>query len=338
MEESLKWSKDFFESHFSTYIKYLNEIISKSDTEKEMSTYIDSLISKEKDSEKTLKLIRTFKKYVSLKLGMNYETVVFHSIETFQELFEFSTDEILQKYPSDLLIKGTSKKFWSGARKEPKKIIFDINNEEHFQFIYCMTYLLCEILNMEDIGNKMKTIKKAVEKYELKKFDMTILKKVKLKDFYNIEKFSLLQFLKASNKDALNFKELKINYSDKNEDLDDLEKMNKQLRLVVIASNIKLSNFGLNENNKNKAICSILKINDFYPMVSSSISGLTVIQLFNLLNDSNAIEFIKEGKENDNNEEDNKNIIKEVDKISYFKNSIFNLSSNIYLLFELNSN
>ena len=338
LEESLKWSKDFFESHFSTYIKYLNEIISKSDTEKEMSTYIDSLISKEKDSEKTLKLIRTFKKYVSLKLGMNYETVVFHSIETFQELFEFSTDEILQKYPSDLLIKGTSKKFWSGARKEPKKIIFDINNEEHFQFIYCMTYLLCEILNMEDIGNKMKTIKKAVEKYELKKFDMTILKKVKLKDFYNIEKFSLLQFLKASNKDALNFKELKINYSDKNEDLDDLEKMNKQLRLVVIASNIKLSNFGLNENNKNKAICSILKINDFYPMVSSSISGLTVIQLFNLLNDSNAIEFIKEGKENDNNEEDNKNIIKEVDKISYFKNSIFNLSSNIYLLFELNSN
>ena len=52
---------------------------------------------------------------------MNYETIVFHSIETFQELFEFSIEEILQKYPSDLLIKGTSKKFWSGNRKEPKK-------------------------------------------------------------------------------------------------------------------------------------------------------------------------------------------------------------------------
>jgi hypothetical protein len=188
-------------------MKYLNEIIKKSQSEEEMSKYIDKLLSKEKDSEQKLKLIRTFKKYISLKLGMNYETIVFHSIETFQELFEFEIDEILQKYPSDLLIKGTSKKFWSGARKEPKKILFDINNEEHYQFIYCMTYLLCQILDIDDIDTKMKYIRKAVEKYELKKFDMTILKKVKLKEFYSIEKFSLLQFLKSSNKELLHFKE-----------------------------------------------------------------------------------------------------------------------------------
>ena len=63
-----------------------------------------------------------------------------------------------------------------------------------------MTYLLCQIMEIDDIDTKMKFIRKAVEKYELKKFDSTILKKVKLKDFYNIEKFSLLQFLKANNK------------------------------------------------------------------------------------------------------------------------------------------
>ena len=360
LEESLKWSKEYFENNFILYIKYLNELINKSDSEQEMLKYIDDLISKEKDSEKILKLIRTFKKLITLRLGMNFETVVFHSIETFQELFEFSTDEILQKFPSDLLIKGTSRKFWLGARKEPKRIMFDINNEEHFQFIYCYTYLICEILNMDDLDNKMKSssLKKAAEKYELKKFDMTILKKVKLKDFYTIEKFSLLQFLKASKKGELHFKELEINYKDKNEDFNDFQNSNKQLKLIILASNIKLSIYGLSERYKSSAICSLLKINDFHPMVSSSISGLAVIQLFNLLNDQKVVDFIKEGKEDkdkdndnkieENDDEENKNEINIINEdnnngknnnnnISCFRNTIFNLSANIYLWFDLNN-
>ena len=346
LDETLSWSKDIFEKYFNKYIKYLNDLISKSESEKEMSQYIDNLISKEKDSQKILKLIRTFKKYISLKLGMNYETIVFHSIEIFQELFEFSVEEILQKYPSDLIIKGTNKKFWSGARKEPKKIIFDINNEEHYHFIYCMTYLLCEIMEMEDIDTKMKGIKKAADKFELKKFDMTILKKVKLKDFYTIEKFSLMQFLKTSNKDILHFKELKINYINNNEDFDNLEKMNKQLKLVILGANIKLSIFGLNKINKSNAICKILNINDFHPPVSSSISGLVVIQLFNLFNEPKIIDFIKEGKFDNNNNINNNdvdnnnkiNIINNNDNsFSYFKNAIFNIALNIYLFFNSNN-
>ena len=346
LEESLNWSKDFFEKNFIFYFKYLKEIIKFSESEKEMNKYLDNLISKEKDSQKILKLIRTFKKLVSLKLGMNFETIVFHSIETFQELFEFSIEEILQKYPSDLLIKGTNKKFWSGARKEPKKIIFDKNNEEHYNFIYCMTYLLCEIMQINDIDANMKNLKKVIEKYELKKLDTAILKKVKLKDIYTMEKCSLLQFLKSSNKEALHFKELDINYIDNNEDFDNLEKMNKQLKLVISASNIKLSNCGLSEYNRSNAICSILKINDIQPMVSSSIAGLSVIQLFYLLNDSKCIDFITEGKNQKNeniiNDENDQNKINQIngkkeEKISCFKNAIFNLATNVYLLFELNN-
>ena len=206
---------------------------------------------------------------------------------------------------------------------------------------------------MDDLDNKMKSssLKKAAEKYELKKFDMTILKKVKLKDFYTIEKFSLLQFLKASKKGELNFKELKINYKDKNEDFNDFQNSNKQLILIILASNIKLSIYGLSERYKSSAICSLLKINDFHPMVSSSISGLAVIQLFNLLNDQKVVDFIKEGKEDkdnkiEENNEDNKNEINIINEdrnknsnnnISYFRNTIFNLSANIYLWFELNN-
>jgi hypothetical protein len=58
------------------------------------------------------------------------------------------------------------------------------------------------------------------------------------------------------------------------------------------------------------------------------------------LNDSNVVDFIKEEKGGNNIIEENKNKInEEKDKngLSCFRNSIFNLASNIYLLFELNN-
>ena len=337
LEESINWSIDFLMKNFNIYIKHLNELINRSDSEEEMKKYIDDLILKENDNEKILKLIRIFKKLISLKLGMNFDSIVFHSIETFQELFEFSIDEILQKYPTDLIDQNTGKKFWSGIKIEPIRIKFDINNEEHYRLIYCMTYLFCQILEIGEIEQKMKMIKEIAKKYIPKNFDITILKKAKTIDFFNIEINSLIKFLgdiaKGNN---LTFKEIEINYKENNEDFYDLKKVNKHLEIIILVSKIKLNNFGLSVTNRNNVISTILKLNDIHPATSSAISGLVVIQLFNMLNDTNFIHLIKsiqnmnEDKSKDNNIIINKNN----DNISFYKNCIFNLSSNVFLLFD----
>jgi hypothetical protein len=305
-----------------------------------MLNYIDKILSeekkkdKDKDSDITILLIKMFKKLVSLKLGMVYETIVFYSIEIFEQLFSNFVDKILQKYPSDLIIKNTNKKFWSGARKEPKKIVFDLNNEEHFELIYCMTYLLCEILKMPDIDNKMKNIKQAIEKYEPKKPDSVGVKKMKLKEYSYIEKISLVQILKNSGKENLEFKALEINYGKDNENFDDLKLMNKQLKFIILAANIKLSNFGINENNKNDFICKVLNINKVHPCASSSIAGIVVMQLYSLIN-KNKIKEKEEENENINKIEE----IKKEDELknkTWIKNCTFNLANNTYLFFDLN--
>ena len=339
LEDSLNWAKDFFEKKFNINIHYLNKLISKSDSENEMTKYLDDLMNKLKDDVIILKLIRSFQRLVTLKLGMNFETIVFYSLELFQELYEFSVEEILQKYPSDLIIKGTNKKFWSGARAEPKIIKFDVNNEDHFQFVYCVTYFLCNLLKMEDIDTKMKTVKEITEKYEPKKFDTAILKKVKLADFSSIEKFNLVKLLgEVSKNSKLQFKDLEINYKSNNEDF---EKMNKQLKFVITAAKIKLSSIGICLNNENKAITEILEINDFQPAVSSSISGLSIIQLFNLMNNKEICEFVSSVKDGKIEENNNKiNVINENDKNSDkgLKNAVLNMAYNTYLFFDLFNN
>ena len=327
LDEALNWSRNYFQDNFIKYIKYLIELINKSHSESDMNKYIDNILSIEKENEKdfdiSIKLIKIFKKLVTFKLGMNYETIVFYSMEIFEELFSKSAQKLLLKYPSDLLLKNTNKKFWSGARKEPKQIIFDINNEEHFQLIYCMTYFFCQILKLPDIKNKMKNIKQIMEKYEPKKPDSNV-KKMKLKEYSYIEKFSLIQFLKSTSQDNLDFQQLELNLENNNENFDSLEKMNLQLKFIILAANIKLSIFGLNQSNINESISKILKINEIHPSLASTIAGITVMQLYNLINK------IKE-KDNENKIEDKMNK-------TWIKNCAFNLANNTYLFFDINNN
>ena len=326
LDEALNWSRNYFQDNFIKYIKYLIELINKSHSESDMNKYIDNILSIEKENEKdfdiSIKLIKIFKKLVTFKLGMNYETIVFYSMEIFEELFSKSAQKLLLKYPSDLLLKNTNKKFWSGARKEPKQIIFDINNEEHFQLIYCMTYFFCQILKLPDIKNKMKNIKQIMEKYEPKKPDSNV-KKMKLKEYSYIEKFSLIQFLKSTSQDNLDFQQLELNLENNNENFDSLEKMNLQLKFIILAANIKLSIFGLNQSNINESISKILKINEIHPSLASTIAGITVMQLYNLINK------IKE-KDDENKIEDKMNK-------TWIKNCVFNLANNTYLFFDINN-
>ena len=327
LDEALNWSRNYFQDNFIKYIKYLIELINKSHSESDMNKYIDNILSIEKENEKdfdiSIKLIKIFKKLVTFKLGMNYETIVFYSMEIFEELFSKSAQKLLLKYPSDLLLKNSNKKFWSGARKEPKQIIFDINNEEHFQLIYCMTYFFCQILKLPDIKNKMKNIKQIMEKYEPKKPDSNV-KKMKLKEYSYIEKFSLIQFLKSTSQDNLDFQQLELNLENNNENFDSLEKMNLQLKFIILAANIKLSIFGLNQSNINESISKILKINEVHPSLASTIAGITVMQLYNLINK------IKE--------KDNENKIEDKTNKTWIKNCVFNLANNTYLFFDINNN
>ena len=348
MDDALKWSQSFFEDNFRNNIRYLNELINKSDSEEETKKYMDDLISKINDNEKSLKLIINFKKLISLKLGLTFELIVFHSIELFQEIFEFSVDEILQKYPEDLIEQGSGKNFCSRKKIIPSKILFDIKNEEHYKLIYYFTYFFCHILEMEGIEEKMKEIKKIGEKYEFKKYDLTILKKANNKEFFDIQKNSVIKFLGDILKiNKLAFKEIDINYYENIANTENFKKMNKQLKLVMFAANLKLNNFGIQIINKNNALFQLLKINEVFPTVSSAISGLTILQVFNMFNDLEFIGFIKSVKEGqlkdekENEEEkinENKiNIIKddESNNVSFYKNAAFNFASNIYIFYDI---
>ena len=91
--------------------------------------------------------------------------------------------------------------------------------------------------------------------------------------------------MKSSNKENLLFKDLEINYENNKENFYDVNQINILLKFFILAAYIKLSIFGLNENNKSKSICKAIGINLINPCVASSIVGITIMQLLWLIFD-----------------------------------------------------
>lgn len=335
LKESLHFSKKIFENYFYLDIIHLNELIKRFNSEEEILKYIDDLMQKENNNEKILKLIRYLKKLVSVKFGISFEAIVLMACEIFQELFQFSIDEILFQYPEDYIELGKLKKFWSGKKYPPKAILFDINDEEHFQILYLITYFLCQILELKDFENKMNDIKSIAKKYELKKYDSSIQTRAKDATFFNMEKNSLVRFLTLYGKEnKFEFKEIKLDIEN-NEDINDFSKLNKHLKFIILASNLILKIYGIKtHNNIYKDISFLFKMDTIFPSIVSSISGLVLIQLLTMINDTDFDEFLSSLEEQINEIKEENIKIKNNNKNSViFKNANINLGMNIYLFY-----
>ena len=359
LKESLDFSKTIFDNYFNVNIKHLNELIKRSNEEENIMKYIDDLIQKENDNEKIIKLIRYLKKLISLKYGMSFESIVLTACEIFQEIFQFSTDEILFKYPEDYIELGKHKKFWSGKKYPPKATIFNVNDDDHFQLIYLITYFFCQILGKKDFENRMKDVKSIAKQYEIRKFDSSIITRAKDQKFFSMEKNSLIRFFSLyEKKKKFEFKEIELNIEN-NEDINDFAKLNNHLKFLILTSKLIMKNYGIiTNNNIYKCISLLFKIDNIFPTVISSISGLILFQILLMFNDSDFIKFfsssngktnkIKEDeiKEDEIKEDEIKDdeIVKENNDNKesgiplIFKNVSFNLGLNIYLFYNIFKN
>ena len=333
LKESIDLSKEIFDNYFNTSISHLNELIKRSDSEQVIIKYIDDLMKKENNNEKILKLIRYLKKLLSLKFGLSFESIVLTACELFQEIFQFSIEDILYKYPEDYIELGKHKKFWLGKRCPPKVILLDINNEEHFQILYLFVYFLCQVLNLKNFEHKMNEIKLIAKKYEMKTNNFSVHKRANDEKYFEIEKTSVVQFLKIyGKKNKFEFKELKLNI-DNNDDINDINKMNKHLKFIILTSNLILKNYGIKpDNNIYKLISLLFKIDNVLPSTASSIAGIILIQLLLMFNDTDFVDFFSSFEENKNEIQDNI-IIKKNENSSIFQNACFNLASNIFLFY-----
>jgi len=135
IEHTIQWARDLFQGLFTNgplnTLKYMTD-----------KNYLKNMPSSE-----LIMSIDEIKKILS-NVPSNFQNCIDIAYDEFHNLFIHSITNLLKKFPADLMTDNIP--FWSGSKKCPIIINFDIDNENHVNFVINYAILWGKIYGVEN--------------------------------------------------------------------------------------------------------------------------------------------------------------------------------------------
>ena len=130
--------KIFFEENI-ILINYLNNDIMK----------FYQIMNKNIELRKQYNKIRKIFKFLKISNNQNCDECLEYCFNKYYKLFIYDIKDLLDSFPPNYINKETGKKFWSGDKRLPTSLEFDIEDEMCFGFIKNFFCLLTSCLNID---------------------------------------------------------------------------------------------------------------------------------------------------------------------------------------------
>ena len=256
----LEWTKRLFEHQFFTIPKNINKFRSNPD-------FIDDLSDTEQNQAK-LDILE----YVNNPLN-TFDDCLEYSVNLFHKKFIFDINQLLTSLPKNHL-NSDDTHFWSGGKKCPSSIDYDLSNDTVYDFIIFTSKLLAESSNIQDVIILEKS--RMIEKIkQIKPKTVEIVKglkvatndsELKLEENSDenivIDKDKVLSILKND----FNF----INLEERNDDI---------IEFIKNGMNLRGINYNIDTINSFKVEEILYKIKPIFSVTSSLCSGFMVLEL-----------------------------------------------------------
>ena len=259
------WAYNHYEKFFNENIKIINIFYNNNEE-------FFNIVNKNEDLRIRYKKIKKIFYFCKISYSKNFDECIKYSIQKYLKFFKYNIEQILELYPSDKIIKETGEKFWSGNKRLPHPLKFDINDIMCFEFIKSFSCLLAKCLGIDisniDINNYIKNLclSLTLKPPKNKKFgnksyyENKIMKiKEKIKNYLN-DKYEAINFIPTSyNKDSNN---------------------EFQMDFISNCSNLRAKNYNLEQEDKFKINVIAGKMIPGIITSTASIAGLLALQLY----------------------------------------------------------
>lgn len=161
IEHTIQWARAFFDDNF---VDAPNQFQKYAENPK---AYLDSVAQEFKNQSSQLRLrLETIAKLANAAKNASQETCIGLARDYFQETFHNMIAELLFNCPPDLVTES-GQKFWSGLKRLPQILDFDVEDETHFNFVFSCANLFAYIFKLPYFENKNEFAKKVSDiKYE----------------------------------------------------------------------------------------------------------------------------------------------------------------------------
>ena len=112
--------------------------------------------------------MKKIKNLLEIILENNFNKIIKEAVDLYHEHFIFQIKKLIDEFPIEHTNKDGSL-FWSGSKRFPNVIDFDIKSKDYFNFIKYYSILLARAINVK-INDNNDNIKKIVENLEKPKY------------------------------------------------------------------------------------------------------------------------------------------------------------------------
>ena len=269
IEHCIEWGKDKFFEYFVNNIKDLNNFIESPE---------DFFINNE-GNDLYEKLVNLYD-YLQILKSKSYDKCLYLAKKTFYINYNQIIKDMLKINPKDSLCQDGSK-FWKGSNRLPNILEYNSGNKMMYDYLEYFSFLLADSLGIP-INNDSNYKKKYTELIKIEideKNEKSEEKEEKLKN--------ILRNIHRKGFDEYEIKNIHEQIFEKDHD------ENHQIDFIYIASNLRATNFRIENCSKDKAKFIAGNIIPSIPTTTASIVGYISSQIFTLLQ-TTEIEYLRQ--------------------------------------------
>ena len=276
IEHCIEWGLDKFNEFFTSSIEDLKKFLENKES-------FFNIIQNEDTITVMIYKMKKIKKLLEIILENNYEKIIKEAIEIYYENFIFKIKKLIDEFPADHINKDGSL-FWSGSKRFPKVIEFNINENNCFNFIKYYSIILARSIKVK-INDEDNVIKKIISNLKIPEYipsnNNIPSKEKELNDIS-----SLKNFLNNFDIKKIDIKNIIPEKFEKDND------SNKHVFFINLCANLRAKNYRIPNITEQQTKMIAGKIVPAIATTTAMITGFACLQLLTLLN-TDEIPFLK---------------------------------------------